>query len=232
MKTLTYQCTLLTDIVLNAKSATEGTNQTLDFIPGNNFLGITASKLYTQVDAHTAWLIFHSGMVRFGDAHIVVNGTRSVKAPAALFYPKLSTMDKECYVSHRIPQPWTTEIREKQLKQLRNGFYAFTPQGEAIIANAEKSFAVKSAYDRERRCSKDQCMYGYEALRAGAVMAFMVEIDDDIAGKVAPMIDHALTGKKHLGRSRTAQYGLVSVQPCSFAEATANGKADGELVVI
>lgn len=232
MKTLTYQCTLLTDIVLNAKSATEGTNQTLDFIPGNNFLGITASKLYTQVDAHTAWLIFHSGRVRFGDAHIVVNGTRSVKAPAALFYPKLSTMDKECYVSHRIPQPWTTEIREKQLKQLRNGFYAFTPQGEAIIANAEKSFAVKSAYDRERRCSKDQCMYGYEALRAGAVMAFMVEIDDDIADKVAPMIDHALTGKKHLGRSRTAQYGLVSVQPCSFIEATANGKADGELVAI
>lgn len=37
MKTLTYQCTLLTDIVLNAKSATEGANQTLDFIPGNNF---------------------------------------------------------------------------------------------------------------------------------------------------------------------------------------------------
>ena len=218
MKTFTYQCTLLTDIVLNAKSATEGANTTLDFIPGNNFLGIAANKLYAETDAHTAWMIFHSGKVRFGDAHLLVNGYRSVKAPAAMYYPKLSSVAEECYVYNRLPQPWNTEIREKQLKQLRTGFYAFTAEGEAIAARAEKTFAVKSAYDRERRCSKDQCMYGYEALRAGVVMAFTIEIDDDVDSSVANMIDEALRGKKHLGRSRTAQYGLVNIAPCKFAE--------------
>lgn len=232
MKTLTYQCTLLTDIVLNAKSATEGANQTLDFIPGNNFLGITASKLYAELDAHTAWLIFHSGKVRFGDAHLLVNNCRCVKAPAAMYYPKLGSAAEECYVYHSLSQPWSSDLREKQLKQLRNGFYAFTSKGDAIEARAEKTFMVKSAYDRERRCSKDNCMYGYEALRAGSEMAFTVEIDDDVEDKVYPMIEQALVGNKHLGRSRTAQYGLVSIKPCAFEEAGTCDKPVGELVTI
>lgn len=232
MKTLTYQCTLLTDIVLNAKSATEGANQTLDFIPGNNFLGITASKLYAELDAHTAWLIFHSGKVRFGDAHLLVNNCRCVKAPAAMYYPKLGSAAEECYVYHSLSQPWSSDLREKQLKQLRNGFYAFTLKGDAIEARAEKVFMVKSAYDRERRCSKDNCMYGYEALCAGSEMAFTVEIDDDVEDKVYPMIEQALIGNKHLGRSRTAQYGLVSIKPCAFEEAGTCDKPVGELVTI
>lgn len=232
MKTLTYQCTLLTDIVLNAKSATEGANQTLDFIPGNNFLGITASKLYAELDAHTAWLIFHSGKVRFGDAHLLVNNCRCVKAPAAMYYPKLGSAAEECYVYHSLSQPWSSDLREKQLKQLRNGFYAFTSKGDAIEARAEKVFMVKSAYDRERRCSKDNCMFGYEALCAGSEMAFTVEIDDDVEDKVYPMIEQALIGNKHLGRSRTAQYGLVSIKPCAFEEAGTCDKPVGELVTI
>ena len=232
MKTLTYQCTLLTDIVLNAKSATEGANQTLDFIPGNNFLGITASKLYAELDAHTAWLIFHSGKVRFGDAHLLVNNCRCVKAPAAMYYPKLGSAAEEWYVYHSLSQPWSSDLREKQLKQLRNGFYAFTSKGDAIEARAEKVFMVKSAYDRERRCSKDNCMFGYEALCAGSEMAFTVEIDDDVEDKVYPMIEQALIGNKHLGRSRTAQYGLVSIKPCAFEEAGTCDKPVGELVTI
>lgn len=228
MKTLTYQCTLLTDIVLNAKSATVGANQTLDFIPGNNFLGITASKLYAELDAHTAWLIFHSGKVRFGDAHLLVNNCRCVKAPAAMYYPKLGSVAEECYVYHSLSQPWSSDLREKQLKQLRNGFYAFTSKGDAIEARAEKVFMVKSAYDRE----KDNCMFGYEALCAGSEMAFTVEIDDDVEDKVYPMIEQALIGNKHLGRSRTAQYGLVSIKPCAFEEAGTCDKPVGELVTI
>ena len=115
---------------------------------------------------------------------------------------------------------------------MRNGFYAFTSKGDAIEARAEKVFMVKSAYDRERRCSKDNCMFGYEALCAGSEMAFTVEIDDDVEDRVYPMIEQALIGNKHLGRSRTAQYGLVSIKPCAFEEAGTCDKPVGELVTI
>ena len=64
-----FQCTLMTDVILNMKSASEGNNNTHDFIPGNVFLGIVASKKYVSLTSSESSYIFHSGKVRFGDAH-------------------------------------------------------------------------------------------------------------------------------------------------------------------
>ena len=61
MKTLQFRITLLSDVILNQKSATEGSNSTLDFIPGNCFLGIVASRLYTKVTPEEALDLFHNG---------------------------------------------------------------------------------------------------------------------------------------------------------------------------
>ena len=64
MEKIQFKCELLSDIVLNDSSATEGKRRSLDFIPGNNFLGIVAAQLYKGTD-DDAWNIFHSGHVRF-----------------------------------------------------------------------------------------------------------------------------------------------------------------------
>lgn len=50
-----------------------------------------------------------------------------------------------------------------QLKQCRQGFYVFK-SNEAQKVEISKSFAIKSAYDRELRRSYDSQMYGYESL--------------------------------------------------------------------
>ena len=42
MTTLKFKCHLDSDVVLNLSAATEGSNKTLDFIPGNVFLSIVA----------------------------------------------------------------------------------------------------------------------------------------------------------------------------------------------
>src|SRR5574344_1539893 len=115
MKTLKFKCTLLSDVIINQKSATEGNNETLDFIPGSNFLGIVAAK-YEELDKDgLTWKIFHSGKVRFGDAHPAKEGKRSLKVPASMFYPKMKKAylekDKlkdvnykyELYIHHNIP---------------------------------------------------------------------------------------------------------------------------------
>jgi len=90
VKRLKFKCTLLTDVILNVKSATEGSNKTLDFIPGNNFLGMVASKLYTEdIPVEQALDLFHNGTVRYGDAHVGVCGRRTLKVPAVVYYPKM-----------------------------------------------------------------------------------------------------------------------------------------------
>lgn len=163
MKQMKFKVTLSTDVVLNVKSATDGNNQTLDFIPGNNFLGIVAGRLYQKVDTQTAWTLFHSGKVRYGDAHPLVDNHRSLRVPAAIYQPKLDKT--ESYVSIYTDTSLNA-IRKKQLKQCRTGFYAFF-NGKGILAKIEKTFAIKSGYDRNSRRSKDEAMYGYESLCAG-----------------------------------------------------------------
>ena len=99
MGKIQFKCELLSDIVLNESPATEGKRKCIDFISGNNFLGIVASQLYKDTD-ETSWLIFHSGNVRFGDAHPSFNGIRSLRVPASFYYPKLKKIDDACYVHH------------------------------------------------------------------------------------------------------------------------------------
>lgn len=209
MKTLYFQCTLLTDVIINQKSASEGAQSTLDFIPGSNFLGVVASKLYKEANEQN-FDIFHSGHVRFGDAHLADGNNRSLHIPAVYFYPKMEKISERCYVMFKFSQVERTsdDLRKLQLKQARNGFYVFADNQIKEIKN-DKTYAIKSAYDYNERRSADSQMYGYESLQRGAKFFFSVEVDDEQYEKC--IID-ALDGKHTLGRSRTAQYGLVEIK--------------------
>lgn len=224
MITFKFKCTLKSDVILNVKSASEGNNTSLDFIPGNNFLGIVASKIYNshKDNAHT---LFHSGKVRFGDAHLGMNNHRSLKVPASMFHPKGIDESEECYIHHIYDREKDKNDNDApmQLKQCRSGFYVFDGSATALKMDAAKSFAIKSAYDRENRRSADEKMYGYESLRKGVELYFSVEIDGDNA-KMGNAITEALVGECHIGRSRTAQFGLVKIEKCDFSEtpSTAN----------
>ena len=51
MEIMKFKCTLLSDIILSQNSSTKGNQYSLDFIPGNNFLGIVAAFIYNNVEA-------------------------------------------------------------------------------------------------------------------------------------------------------------------------------------
>lgn len=174
MKELKFKCTLLSDVILNRKSATDGPNETLDFIPGSNFLGIVAGQVYSSADdMNTALRLFHTGEVRFGDAHPSVDGRRGHKVPASMFYPKLKKPDEELYIHHAIPEGKADEMRRLQLKQCRAGFYTFhIDNGTHVGAKVDTTtnYAIKSAYDRVLRRSKDKQIFGYESLQKGLVL--------------------------------------------------------------
>ena len=233
-----FKCKLLSDVILNQKAATEGPNQTLDFIPGSCFLGIVASELYPKEEEKNdgdydqkmkkAWEIFHSGKVCFGDAHPSNGNMRGQKIPASVFYPKLNKPTYGLlYIHHAIPNLDDPKLKEMQLKQCRSGFYTFVGN-EAKEVKTETNFAIKSAYDREKRCSKDKQMFGYESLQKGLVLYFEVKCDNNA---LAEEIEKALVGKKRVGRSKTAQYGLIEITPFNYDEVE-SGKQEGNLVTV
>lgn len=233
MKTLYFEVTLLTDIILNQKAATEGPNTTLDFIPGSNFLGIVASRLYNdQISCSESLDLFHNGSVRFGDAHPASqHGARTLKVPAVMFYPKLSSADKELFISTLAS---SDEMRGKQLKQCRSGFYDFTSADKVAEPSViDTTFAIKSAHDRQTRTSMDEKMYGYESLQAGAHLYFSVEVDNEsLCSKIAEALTQGAS--KRVGRSRSAQYGLVEIKQLStpYTEAESHSTADGTQVAV
>ncbi len=162
MKTLKFKCKLLSDVILNQKAASEGANNTLDFIPGSNFLGIVAAR-YDNFD-DDAMEVFHSGKVRFGDAHPVCKdheNMRTLRVPASMYYPKLKKASEVCYIHHEYDRDKEGDGgNPQQLKQCRQGFYAFE-NSAGFKAETSTNFALKSAYDREARRSKDSQMFGY-----------------------------------------------------------------------
>ncbi len=224
MKTLKFKCELLSDVVLNQKAATEGNNSTLDFIPGSTFLGIVAAH-YGELDNQVAWKIFHSGKVRFGDAHpAAADEMRTLRIPASLYYPKMKSIAEACYVRHIYEREQDKENGgcPQQLKQCRTGFYAFGEDNNVSSVVLNKSFALKSAYDRDKRRSEDEKMFGYESLSKGATFFFDVELDED---DLAEVIEKYLCGERYIGRSRTAQYGRVKISEAeSYMENSSSGQ--------
>ena len=229
MKVLKFKCELLSDVILNQKFATEGPNQTLDFIPGNNFLGIVAGVLYGKKD--TTWTIFHSGKVRFGDAHPANGDNRTLRVPASFYIPKLQQKlndeEKEYYIHHLILELQSDELLKKQLKQCRTGFYDFM-QEKAVQVKVNTDFSIKSAYDKEKRRSADEKMFGYQCISKGLTYYFSIEIEDDA---LETEIVDALCGMKRIGRSRSAQYGLVEIRQKDFNEPVSIKKKNDELII-
>jgi hypothetical protein len=226
-----YTCRLLSDIIISAGTATEGASASLDYIPGSNFMGIAAGS-YDSFGSDTAYEIFHSGHVRFGDAHLAVDGKRSLKMPCSWYYPKGSANLGECYVHHAISPEKRQIMREKgpQLKQVRAGFF-IQDQNRFFKVSNPHQFSIKSAYDMDKRKSKDEQMFGYDALIRGSRWIFTIYgHDQDLLEK----INKTITGVRHVGRSKTAQYGRVEIKEMlSFSSKTSsfeNGK-DNRLIL-
>lgn len=226
MNSIKFRCTLLSDVILNSNSGTKEKQATLDFIPGNVFLGIVAGKLYNKLSASDSMKIFHRGKVRFGDAHLLCGNIRTLKIPAALYYKKGEKLTGDgAYVMYK----WK-DVGDAQPKQCRNGFYAFSENNRCtkVDTDKNKSIAIKSAYDRDSRSSKDEAMYSYESLNKGLRFGFEIEYDDTVDTELISQIREALVGKRHIGHSKTAQYGLVDIEAVAFEDVLSGSTAHGD----
>jgi len=218
MTTLKFKCVLHSDIVLSELAATEGIQRTLDYIPGNVFLGIVAGKVYPEIEKYEsankedglklAMDLFHNAKVRFGDAFPLIGSKRAIKVPASWFVKKGETIKDQIYIYHQLTD------EQKQLEpmvQLRDKFIVKESETQFSEIKLGKSFAIKSAYDSANRRSMDQQMYGYQSLGAGMELGFQVEFDDDVTIDLINKVKTNLIGKRTIGRSKTAQYGQVEI---------------------
>ncbi|HHB79875.1 MAG TPA: hypothetical protein ENK85_11635 [Saprospiraceae bacterium] len=205
MRRIAFNCHLLTDIVITSNAATEGFHKSLDYIPGSNFLGIVAGQHYDMNWATKTLDLFHNGKVRFGDAHPLIDNQRSHKIPLAYFFPKGESVEDTIYLDFNLSYDDREQLFKDGivLKQARTGYFS-----NQKYTNPKQTFAIKSAYDGKKRRAKDLQMYGYHGLKKGTEWRFYVDFDN--VEYVSDVIS-ALEGEHRVGRSRSAEYGLVKI---------------------
>ncbi|MGY4878181.1 type III-B CRISPR module-associated Cmr3 family protein [Vreelandella aquamarina] len=209
--------TLEQDVILGATGASLGNLDTLDYLPGSVFLGAAASRLYSELTDGEAWRLFHSGAVRFNDALPLAGNEPAWPVPLSWHHYKGETFKKDTQ-SDAVATLIASQIfdsalnkdtnDQRQPKQLRKGYV--TLSGGYVTSS--KQLRMKTALDADTGRAAQGQLFGYQSLEAGQVFVLMLEAAQaDLA-----LLDKAvasLTGTLRLGRSRSAQYGRVRVEP-------------------
>ncbi len=208
-----YKCTFLTDVVLTSNSATEGVHEPLQYIPGAKFMGIVASKLYQEWfetgNKQAVLDTFHNGNICFGDAHLMHKGKRTLKVPLSWYKPKIK--GTEIFLHHKlVDSEALSKIIDEgiQLKQQRD--YYIEPKSKSWL-KPESTFSIKSAFDQEEKRSDEGKMFGYYGIKKGTQWCFYVEYDISDKDYIVA-IESNFVGIRKLGRSKSAQYGQVSIE--------------------
>lgn len=233
MKTITFSARLLADAVISERSATTGGHRSLDYIPGATLLGAAASTLYAKL-GDDAFTVFHSGKVRFGNAYpLTENGEPTLPIPLAWHAEKgaelngrVTTVKTLLHATDDDFAAW--DQQGIQQKQLRSGY--FTRSGEKI--DPDRNYRLKTAINREKHgMAEDAQLFGYQSLAAGSCWYFSLSCDADVPQTIIDQVTGALTGRIRVGRSRSAEYGLLATQIVDTPLETETTGAGGSLIL-
>lgn len=209
----TFNILLKQPVIISQHTASAGAHQSLDYIAGSAMLGMLASRLYSSLSAQEAWLVFHSGYVHFSDALPVQEGELAYPSPLCWHHAKgvkhLKQPDGHLNAVE-IFNPVLLDkgdLTGKQPVQLRDQYV--TLSGLQVKPNKEQT--LKTAIDPQTGMAAESQLFGYEALSAGQNFRFSIDATDNIDASLWQKICQHLTGEARLGRSRSAQFGLVTI---------------------
>ena len=212
----TFKVSLKQDLILSASNATEGGHESLDYIPGSNFLGVVAAKLYSQLSQDDAFTLFHSGCFSFGDSLPLSKQHQPCwPIPLSLHAFKGESVKKteNGYLFLKSDALFDPALAEslndtRQPKQIRKGYCS--ADGEYIEPISQ--IHVKTALDANTNRVAEGQLFSYQSLQAGQVYYFVFQADSDYPA-LFQQVCEVLSGEFRLGRSRSAQFGKVELEP-------------------
>lgn len=228
MPQASFDISLHQPLVISQQSASAGAHHSLDYIPGSILLGLAASRLYSTLDQDSAWRLFHSGLVRFGDALPLLGQQVARPMPMCWHYNKGEAFrEKSSLITDKLFDPSQQQMDdEKQPVQMRNGYV--TEHGQTV--SPDKVQTLKTAINPETGKAAESQLFGYEALAANQTFRFVLSADG-IDNELWEKLIHALTGRAQLGRSRSAQFGKVTIAPAKEAAHTPPASNDNQLTL-
>lgn len=217
MPRATFDILLEQPLIISQQAASAGAHQSLDYLPGSTLLGLAASRLYATLSADEAWTLFHSGQVRFGDALPLAGDETGLPVPLCwhTYKGEPAQRNGRLLASQLFDPSCPGSDRARQPVQLRGGYA--TPSGQLLSPRRQQT--LKTAIDRQTGMAAESQLFGYEALAAGQRFRCEISADDAVPAALWQRLQEALTGRASLGRSRSAQFGRVWIEPQGQASA-------------
>lgn len=193
-----YHITTKEPLVLSQTTATTNNHLGLDYIPGSAILGAMAQRVYSQLSDEQSFAIFHSGAVRFGPAYPAVNNEIALPVPAAWHTQKL---DDQLLSNHAA----TSFVRDDkvQYKQQRNGYIT----SQNVMADVKQGLTTRTALDDQQNVIDGQ-LYTYAIIEAGQSFSGWIDVENEALWQ---LIKPLLNGEFNIGRSRSSEFGRVSI---------------------
>ena len=200
---------LLDEVVLSSRSVTVGEHQSLDYIPGSVLLGWAASQLYSKLTADQAFMVFHSGQVRFGNGLPLLDGNGKTHPMPLCWHEdkggesaiRDGRLDAEKLFNMAHGKP----VDLKQPRQLRKGYVA----ENGTVMQPLKSYRMKTAIDADKGTAKESQLFGFESLQRGQCFAANIAADKSVPADLFNVVVNVFDQTLRIGRSRSAQYGRV-----------------------
>lgn len=213
MRHATFDILLEQPLIISQQAASAGAHQSLDYLPGSTFLGLAASRLYAGLTPAEAWTLFHSGQVRFGDALPLVGDETGFPVPLCwhTYKGEAAQRNGQLLAANLFDPSCPGSDKTRQPVQLRGGYA--TSSGQLLTPVRQQT--LKTAIDRQTGMAAESQLFGYEALAAGQRFRCVISADDDVPAALWQRLQETLAGTASLGRSRSAQFGRVQIEPQS-----------------
>ncbi len=169
------------EISISSRAASSGGHEGLPFIPGSALLGVAAQKLYRQLSQEQAFILFHSGKVRFGNLYpISMLGLPMLPIPLSWQVEKdqKDHIENNQFKAEKIYNGTAATPAQalKQAQQLRTGFVS--EAGEHFLP--AQNFRMKTAIDPKTGMADESKIFGYQSLANDALWYADIECDDNV----------------------------------------------------
>lgn len=208
---------LLDEVVISRRAASSGGQLGLDYLPGAHLLGALAAALYRELSREDAWLLFHTGKVRFGNA-LPLAGDGQPAWPLPLCWRRAAEQPPVdahgVLVAERVLNLLHADADTEPtgpLPTLPEGYIALSGR----FCQPRVAFRMKSTLAPDTGRLSETSAFGYESLTAGQRFHADIAYDADIPAYLAARLEDFFAARPILsfGRSRSAQYGRVACEP-------------------
>ena len=222
MGRLSLRYDLLDEVVISSRTGSVGGQPGLDYLPGSNLLGAAAAMLYPTLSREDAWLLFHSGKVRFGNA-LPLAGEESAW-PIPLSWRLSATASSFCKQGRlragKVYNLTRCRLNDSPLDPASTA--TPLPAGYVTLSGRyhrpKTIFRMKNVVSPETNHPDKERTFGYESLAEGQSFIADLAYDEDVPERLVEKLlgFFASAPTMTFGRSRSAQYGRVN---CRFVSA-------------